>query len=456
MTHYPRIAALLFGPPLAIQPAALRTMIDAIGPRLLGTEDEDQDRPRAEADPDQGAERRAALHQRLAAVTDGEVVDVGDGIAEYCVTAGGVAVIPVQGTLVNRFDWLSTICGITSYDGIGMALDAALADAKVKAVLLDIDSPGGQANVVADLADRIRAACAAKPVWAVANPMAFSAAYWLAAAADRVLLPRLGDVGSIGALRLHTDRSKANAQRGIAYTAVYSGARKVDGASHAPLTTAAQETWQADIDQVRQHFAAAVAGFRGLSVEAVLATEAGQYMDVSAIAAGLADAVMTFDEALSALTDQVSRAAAPLYFQRGLPSPAARASGQQEVPMAGSPAAPPPDKSEAVDNSGPAVAGLAVETVAAADPGAVMAAAQAYVRDVSDLCLLAGRPEAAADFMAKGLSPDQVRQALIDAKATSSASAALSAQRPAEGAVAAQLALDHKGVFARFNKQRGS
>ena len=144
-------------------------------------------------------------------------------------------------------------------------LDAARDDPEVKAILLDIDSPGGESGGVFDLADRIRAATLVKPVWAVANDMAFSAAYALASAAQKVYVSRTGGVGSIGVIAIHVDQSLRDAQEGLHFTAVYAGDRKNDLTPHAPLSNDAQRFLQGEVDRVYGLFVDTVARQRGLS-----------------------------------------------------------------------------------------------------------------------------------------------------------------------------------------------
>jgi len=114
----------------------------------------------------------------------------------------------------------------------------------VWAILLDIDSPGGESGGVFDPADRIRTGSQVKPIWAVANDMAFSAAYALASAANRVFVSRTGGVGSIGVIALHADQSGKGAQEGVRYTTVFAGARKNDLNPHAPLSDEAVASLQ--------------------------------------------------------------------------------------------------------------------------------------------------------------------------------------------------------------------
>jgi signal peptide peptidase SppA len=456
---YPHVAARVFGPPLAMSPAALKASLDQIGPRLLGQAD-----TRAEAaddDEDPVQEGPSALHRRLAAVV-GEVVEVGDGMAEYARTADGIAVIPIVGTLVNRFDWLSSLCGLMSYDTIGMALDAALADPQVRAILLDVDSPGGEAAGMLDLADRIRAAAQQKPVWAVANALAASAGYGLAAAASRLVLPRLAMVGSIGVVAVHVDRSQANQKNGLAYTAIYAGAQKIDGWAHAPLAAEAKDRWQADIDKAREKFAVAIARFRGLTLAQVLATEAAVYSDADAVAVGLADAVQTFDDALAELAAAVNRPPSAGQLFRGS---AASPKASKEVPMAERTTTAAPPEVPAVttgpaapvpDASAPAPA-VPDAMAPASDAAAIQAQARAYAKDMADLCLLAGKPDAAIGFVSQGLTLDQARAALLEARAADQAAAGIATARPGEAKRAAALGgIDYRGIYANFNRAGGA
>lgn len=307
-----RVAGYLSGRPLFIEPHALKGQLDAMAPRLgLSAEAEGAE------EGDIARMQRVARHQRLATILEAEPIPVADGMGEYALTADGIAVIPIIGTLVGRFDWLAAWCGFCSYDGLKATIQEAARDERVKAILLDVDSPGGEAAGMLDVADAVRAAAAAKPVWAHANPLAASAAYGIAAGAQRLCLPRLGAVGSIGVVAIHVDQSGADAEYGLKFTALYSGARKVDGWGHAPLSREAKARFQEQLDEARLKFATAVGEFRGLSAEAVMDTEAGVYDDTAAVEAGLADAVEPFEATLAALTERVRSGGSSL---RGAPA----------------------------------------------------------------------------------------------------------------------------------------
>lgn len=396
-----RLAGYLSGRPLYMEPSHVKAALDALGPRL-GLALEASDEPGQTM-----AERkRAAAVQRLASIVEAEPVYVGDGMGEYAVTEGGVAVISVVGTLVSRFDWLAAWCGIQSYDGIGLTLDAAIADPRVRAILLDVDSPGGEAAGMLDLADKVRAASAIKPVWASANSLAASAAYGIAAAARRLTVPRLGAVGSIGVVAVHIDQSARDKAEGLRFTALHSGARKVDGWGHAPLAAEARERFQAQLDAAREKFAGAVAGFRGLTPAAVLATEAAVYDDEEGVSAGLADAVASFADTLAELTDEVRPTGGPF-----LGGTAARTNGKGDTMPKESKAA----DSQAADDNGKEEVGDGApgedggqkddgyDKVARADAAAIVTA-----------CADAGLPRLAAALIQEGATLDQAK-ARIDA-----------------------------------------
>ena len=212
--------------------------------------------------------------------------------------APGIALIPVYGTLVRRSLGLDAASGLTSYGQVAAMLDAALVDASITGILLDIDSPGGEAGGVFELAQRVRAANAVKPVWAVASDSAFSAAYAIASAASRIYVSQTGGVGSIGVIAMHVDQTARDAQDGYRFTAVTAGAHKHDFSPHEPLDPDAYALLQAEVDRLYGLFVDHVATMRGLNAAAVRATEAGLYFGPNAISVGLADRLGTTESAL--------------------------------------------------------------------------------------------------------------------------------------------------------------
>jgi signal peptide peptidase SppA len=274
MRLLPHTAGRVFNTPLMVSRAKLDTILNVVVPRMEG--------------------------ESLPAAAAPETHD-------YDISKEGIAVIPVFGTLVRRTVGLEAQSGLTSYIALEEQLHAAMNDNSIKGILLDVDSPGGESGGVFDFADKIYAASRIKPIYAVINEDAFSAAYIIAAAAQRIYIPRTGGAGSIGVIAVHLDESKAEAEAGLTYTAIYAGARKNDLSPHEPLSDPARARLQAEVDRIYKIFSRSVSRFRGLDEEFVASTEAALYFGENAILAGLADQIGTFDDALNALARKISK-----------------------------------------------------------------------------------------------------------------------------------------------------
>ncbi|MBU1418341.1 MAG: S49 family peptidase [Proteobacteria bacterium] len=218
--------------------------------------------------------------------------------------AVGIATISIVGSMVNRSS--AGESGMVTYRSVKRQLDSHMANPDVGGILLDIDSHGGMAAGVHRLAIAIREASQIKPIYAFVDTSAFSAGYYLASAATKVILADdAAGVGSVGVIALHRDQSAHNEKEGYVYTAIYSGARKTDYSPHQPLAEELLAKIQKSVDTSRAWFAAAVAEFRGLSRDAVMATEAGLFYGKEAIAAGLADTIATLEETVVMLVENI-------------------------------------------------------------------------------------------------------------------------------------------------------
>lgn len=213
----------------------------------------------------------------------------------------GVARIPIEGTLVQKLGTLRPSSGMTGYDGIRQSFLTALGDPGVRAIVLAIDSPGGEVAAMFDLADLIKTGSTVKPTWAILDEMACSAAYLIASAASNITVPRTGMTGSIGIIAMHVDFSQALAKEGLKVTLLTHGDQNADGHPEIPLSDEARARAQGDIDRVGDMFDAAVAKNRGLDANAVRAMQAGTFLGDAGVQAGLADAVMAPDAAFRAL-----------------------------------------------------------------------------------------------------------------------------------------------------------
>lgn len=280
----PFLAASIFDTPLMIRADKLDTILRAVGPRILDGGD---------VDPQAFAPRQRGAPASRASFRHGGYL-----------TPGGLAVLPVLGTLVRRGSFLESASGMTSYAGLSRAADEMFGSDAVGGIMLELDTHGGEANGVFDLARHIRKLRRAtgKPVWAHCNEIAASAGYAIASAADRIWIPTTGEVGSIGVLTAHIDMSGADRAAGLKWTYISAGDHKLDGNPHEPLADEVRVRIQADVDDLMTMFVSLVASNRpGLNAAAVRATKADTYRGRAAIDAGLADRFGSFDEAVRAM-----------------------------------------------------------------------------------------------------------------------------------------------------------
>ncbi len=416
MTMLPHIASRVLDTPLAIGQAKIEAILAVIGPRI-------------------GIEAPAP------AVMNGDARRRGVNL----VTPEGIAVIPVFGTLVKRAGAVEAASGLTSYGHLEEQIMDAATDPAVRAVLLDIDSPGGEAAGVFDLADLVYEARNLKPVWAVADEEAFSGAYAIASAAERLIVPRTGGLGSIGVVALHVDRSVRDAMEGFRTTTVYAGAAKNDFNPHETLKDGARQMLQAEVDRVYGLFVDTVARNRGLTAEDVRATEARLYFGEDAVRAGLADEVGNVRSAFAALAAALSTPRSIVTVPATRPGaasaprkPATAPASRKEIEMNGdittetietdAGAPPEPETSNAppapatpapkAAKSEPTIAEV-VDLDAVRKEARGEGAAEAGL--IAELCTLAGMPERTADMLDKGVSADTVRRELLTLEAAQDA-----------------------------------
>jgi signal peptide peptidase SppA len=226
----------------------------------------------------------------------------------------GAAVITIDGELVNRGAWIGANSGLVSYEGIDAQLRDAAADPEVKAIVLDLNTPGGEVDGIAALGALIAQINQSKPVTAVVNDLAASAGYWIASQAREIVISPTSRVGSIGVVYLHLDRSEQIAKLGIKPTLIYAGDHKVDFNMLGPLSEDAQKALQAEIDGVYSMFTDAVASGRGnrMSKDRAKSTEARVYTGQDAIAAGLADRMATFADVLNEIASAATPSSSPI------------------------------------------------------------------------------------------------------------------------------------------------
>lgn len=362
--RHPRLAQRLFGTPLLVLPAKLEAIVGAVGERIvLG-----MGAPRA----DGGLAMQASP---------------GPGYA----VRDGVAIVPVHGTLVARTGGMDAESGLMSYPAIRAALDRAAADPQARSILLDLDTPGGEVAGLAALAERIEEVSRFKPVDAVANDGAFSAGYWLASSARRIYVTRTGGVGSVGVVLAHIDMTAADEQRGLRWTYIYAGERKIDFQPHVPLSEEARAVGQREVDRLHGLFVDHVARRRRMDADAVRATQAATYHGEDAVRIGFATAVV------SSLDDAISRiASSPV--RGGMPRALSIRSINMDDDMVGAPPAP---QEAAAAPPAPSAEDIAAD----------------YSAAVAELCQLAGMPHRVAEIVGRKLPLAEVGKELLRIKA---------------------------------------
>lgn len=226
---------------------------------------------------------------------------------------GGIEVLPLTGVLAPRASAVrDASTPFTSLTRWQARFEDAAADRQLRAIVLDIDTPGGMVDQVPETAAMIRAARDPdRPIIAVANTMAASAGYWIASAADQVVMSPSAMVGSIGVRLIHVDRSGAHRANGEVPTIIHAGARKAEGNDTAPLDDAARSALQAEVDDIYADFVRDVAASRGVAEVVVRADPEAtngahmgggrSYHARQALALNMADRVATLREVLSDL-----------------------------------------------------------------------------------------------------------------------------------------------------------
>lgn len=211
----------------------------------------------------------------------------------------GIAVIPVHGVLINRFNYSWGF--VTGYNFIRSQFRAAMADADVKLIAFDVDSPGGDAPGCFELCEEIRAGRAEKPSIAVVDALAASGGYAIPSSCTRMVCTPSGSVGSIGVYWIHADLSAMHERIGIKYTIFEApeGGAKLDGAPYGPMSERAAKEAQARVNKRWDEFVALVVANRGMDEAAVRETQARVYRADEALALSLIDGVSTPSEAVA-------------------------------------------------------------------------------------------------------------------------------------------------------------
>lgn len=282
--RYPHILRAVLERPWAIRPDYLGLIVDLVRFRAAG-----------------GVLSDTEIRGRIDAAQNGPRAGGGQ--------TGTVAVLPVYGPISARQNLFADTSGGTSLDQLTSAFKGALNDPSIDAIVLEFDSPGGTVDGITELAAEIRAGRSVKPVYAIANTMAASAAYWLATQAEKVFVAPSGTVGAVGVFTAHHDLSAAMEMEGDNVTLIASSVSpyKVEGNQYEPLSDDALANIQAQVDTFGSMFVADVSKGRGVPVETVRQSygQGRSSLAADALAAGMVDGIATLDDVVR----QAARAA---------------------------------------------------------------------------------------------------------------------------------------------------
>lgn len=286
--HYPHLSSRVFNTPLLMHPGKLDAILAGIGDRLLGQH--------IQLPPGLATAAANLLPADMFATTSATPHNDGYMVAD------GVAVISAMGALVHRSRFDSADCSsFLGYDELAAKLESAHADPAVHAILQVYDSPGGEVSGAFEYADRVLAMRGKKPMWAIADSMAASAAYLGGSAFEQLSVSATGYVGSIGVVMRHVDMSQRLKNEGITITDIFAGDRKVDGNAHQPLPPEVLARLQDEVNALYELFVQAVVRQTDLSAAAVRATQADIYRGQTAVNKGLAARVATTDQLIQEL-----------------------------------------------------------------------------------------------------------------------------------------------------------
>lgn len=284
MDRYTRVVSEFFSTPWALQKEKLAVMQSLICRRVAGIRLSEEE-----------------IEARIGAYKESHAERAQSNAAKK---PGAIAVLPVYGVISGRMSQFDDISGGTSCESLTRQFRAFMANADVKAIVLDIDSPGGSVYGVEELWDEIFAARDQKKVIAQVNPLCASAAYYLASAAKEIVITPSGELGSIGVYCAHEDISKYLDELGVKVTLISAGKYKVEGNEFSPLDEEGQAHMLARVTDYYDMFVDAVAEGRGVKSSAVRSGfgEGRVVGAAEAVKLGMADRVSTFDQTIARIS----------------------------------------------------------------------------------------------------------------------------------------------------------
>lgn len=328
-----RLLAELYAVPWAIRPEALSAIIqflerDDLTPEVLARAMHFDPAAQAAAVKAMRSEQagRYAVHQR-----DSNRVEGTNGLYRR----GTTAILPITGPIVRRGNMMSSMSGgpMTSVESLSRDFTRALEDDAFSSILLDVDSPGGEASGIAELADIIFAGRDHKLIRSYVSDLGASAGYWLASAAEELIVAPAAAVGSIGVVMAVTDPTAVKQTR-IEFVSSMSPNKRPD-----VTTDEGKAEIQSMVDALGEIFVSAVARHRGVEAATVKSDfgAGGMLIGQAAVDAGMADRLGSLEATLRDLTEQTKPQPRAL-----LTTTAEERTPGSHVVVAELPTAPPP------------------------------------------------------------------------------------------------------------------
>ena len=291
MNDYAKIVSKMTSVPWMITPEALRMILEIMELHLTGTVTKEDVRTRM-----------------------GGMLELGDLRQDVPRMQNhlGVGILSIQGPIFPKANLMTEMSGATSIDQLRSDFRSMVKDDGVKSILMDFDSPGGLSEQIPEMAAEIFDARGSKPIYAIANGSANSAAYYLASQADKMFTTPSGQVGSIGTYLVHSDETARDRAQGVENTVISAGRFKAVGMQ--PLNQDGKEYLQNFVDSTNDDFVAAVARGRGVQDDIVRSSygEGGVVTPRQALEAGMVDGIATFDEVVNSMVQGGSISRTPV------------------------------------------------------------------------------------------------------------------------------------------------
>ena len=277
--NYTHIMDKIMGTPWVITPESLQTILLIMDRKIAG---EDIDTSEYAYGPMQS-----------------ELLTTGDE------PATPVGVLNLNGPIFPKANMMTQMSGATSIEKLQSDFRQMLSDDTIQSIVLNIDSPGGMSDLIMEMGDEIYSARGQKPIVAVANTTACSAAYWLGSQAEKLFVTPSGQVGSVGVYTVHQDKSAQQEKEGVSTTMISAGKYKVEGSPFGPLSDDAKEHMQERVDETYSEFVSAVARGRGTTDDIVKeAYGSGRtYHAKTALAMNMVDGIQTLDSVVGGMMD---------------------------------------------------------------------------------------------------------------------------------------------------------